>query len=76
MILLDVYRPFSKEDHMKTVVKEVLQRFNHWRKKFDKIDASAPRTVEDVTKKEGGKAFHASDCSADPCSCTGCSEWD
>ncbi|MDD2758091.1 MAG: hypothetical protein PHD72_01805 [Patescibacteria group bacterium] len=56
--------------------REALQKFNYWRKEGDKIDVSAPRTVEDVTRKEGGRAFHASDCQADPCTCTGCSEWD
>lgn len=56
--------------------REALQKFNCWRDEENKIDASAPRTAEDVTRKESSRAFHASDCQADPCTCTGCSEWD
>jgi hypothetical protein len=57
-------------------MKESLQKFNHWREEDKKIAASVPRTIEDVMKKKNGKPFHAGDCDADPCSCTGCTDWD
>lgn len=55
-----------------------LSRFNHWRRADDRVDVvSAPKTVhEAMEKRDEGKAFSSMDCSADPCSCTGCSDWD
>jgi hypothetical protein len=38
--------------------------------------ASAPKTVSGAVARRGRKSFGTTDCTADPCNCTGCSGWD
>lgn len=53
--------------------KQILRRYNHWRR--NKI-ISLSNTVAGILSDKGVKVVSSQDCTADPCSCTGCSAWD
>jgi hypothetical protein len=66
----------SKKELVMAPQNKLDRKFNHWRKRVDKVNESAPRTVKQARAGKKGEAFHAADCQADPCNCTGCSTWD
>jgi hypothetical protein len=59
-------------------MKVSLLKFNHWRRGEDKVQTiTIPKTAKDaVAGTRNEQPFNSQDCSADPCSCTGCSNWD
>lgn len=54
--------------------KIVLKNYNHWRK--NKVNYFPASTANGILAGNKTKAIDSSDCCADPCSCTGCSQWD
>lgn len=52
------------------------KRFNHWRSINEKVVNVVPHSVRGVNDREVEEKIITNDCSADPCSCTGCSDWD
>jgi len=52
------------------------ERFNRWRKRGEQVGRAAPRTAKQAREMKSGEGFESSDCNNDPCSCTGCSNWD
>ena len=57
-------------------MKNQFQQYNHWRNDNERIQVKVPQTVESALQGKGDKTFATQDCTADPCSCTGCSQWD
>lgn len=53
---------------------ERFHKYEYWGQKSTGI--FVPRTVNGVLKNGEKRNFSSSDCTQDPCSCTGCSEWD
>ena len=51
------------------------KKFNHWRSSDKKIASEVPHSANGVIEKKTETCVN-NDCSADPCSCTGCSGWD
>ncbi len=52
---------------------ELLQRYQYWRK--DDMVFDLPHTVNGILADDE-KQIVSQDCCPDPCTCTGCSEWD
>ncbi len=50
------------------------KKHRHWQKSG--INVVVPRTVNAVLRGDKHTGAPSLDCTADPCNCTGCSEWD